>query len=167
VIAFVRHVRRAVALVERLLGLAVALLVVALVALVTGQIVDRHVLPLPMDAPDQYVRVGLVWLTFIGFALAVADRSAIRVDLIDHWLSPRAQARLGTACDAMMLAMATIIAIKGWRVVEVGAGQYLLGTPFTAALPNAGLFVGVVLMMVFLAARLIARLAPDAEEGGR
>ena len=158
--AFIEVLRGAVALVERLLGWAVALLVVGLVALVTGQIVDRHALPLPIDQPDQYVRVGIVWLTFIGFALAVADRSAIRVDLIDHWLSERARLRLALACDAMMLAMATIVAIKGWRVVEVGASQFLLGTPYTAALPNSGLFAGALLMIVFLSARLIARLAP-------
>jgi len=164
--AFLSLLRRAVALVERLIALAVVLLVAALVALVTGQIVDRHLLPLPIEQPDQYVRVGIVWLTFLGFALAVSERSAIRVDLIDHWLSARARDRLGLACDGMMLAMALVVAVKGWRVVEVGASQLLLGTPYTAALPNSGLFVGTLLIVLFLGARLALRLAGGGAAGG-
>ena len=164
--SFFPLLRRAVAVVERVLGWAVIVLVAALLVLIVGQLVDRHVVPLPIDAPDQYVRVGIIWLTFLGFALAVSERSAIRVDLIDHWLSPRARDRLALACDAMMLAMAAIVTIKGWRVVEVGASQFLLGTPYTAALPNFGLFLGSLLIVVFLAARLLARLDPASRGGG-
>jgi TRAP-type C4-dicarboxylate transport system permease small subunit len=159
-VTFFALLRDAVALAERVLGWAVIAIVVGLLAVVVGQLVDRHVVPLPIDAPDQYVRVGIIWLTFLGFALAVSERSAIRVDLIDHWLSPRAQDRLALACDAMMLAMAAIVTIKGWRVVEVGGSQILLGTPYSAALPNSGLFVGSLLIVAFLAARMLARLDP-------
>ncbi len=160
-----RVCRRALALTERLFGLVLAALVVVLLLLVTGQLIDRHVVDVPIDAPDQYVRIAIIWLTFLGFALAIADRTAIRVDLIDHWITPRTQFWLGAACDLVMLAMAIVIVVKGWRVVEVGASQYLLGTPYTAALPNTGLFVGAVLMVLFLLARLVARFAPGDGQG--
>jgi len=41
-----------------------------------------------------------------------------------------------TLLDRLMLALCLLLIVKGMRVVEVGAGQQLLGTPFTAALPN-------------------------------
>ncbi len=159
-----RVCRRALAITERLFGVALAALVLVLLLLVTGQLVDRHIVDVPIDAPDQYVRIAIIWLTFLGFALAIADRTAIRVDLIDHWISTRTQHLLGAACDLVMLAMAIVIVVKSWRVVEVGGMQYLLGTPYTAALPNTGLFVGALLMVVFLLARVVARFAPAQDE---
>lgn len=163
-----RVCRRALAVTEHLFGLVVAGLVLMLLLLVTGQLVDRHVVDVPIDAPDQYVRIAIIWLTFLGFALAIAEGTAIRVDLIDHWIGPGMKNLLAWLSDLAMLAMAVVIAVKGWRVVEVGASQYLLGTPHTAALPNAGLFVGAVLMCLFLAARLISRLSPaDPQDEAR
>lgn len=155
---------RTTRLVERVTGWVVAALVLFLVAIVVGQLVDRHAIDVPIHAPDQFARVGIIWLTFLGFALAINDGSAIRVDLIDHWIPERPRRIMAVISDVLLLAMSAFIAVKGWTVVEVGAGQYLLGTPFTAALPNTGLFVGAVLIVVFLAARLCRRLLPVESE---
>jgi TRAP-type transport system small permease protein len=157
---------KATRLVEIVTGWVVAVIVLFLVAVVVGQLVDRHAIDLPIHAPDQFARVGIIWLTFLGFALAVHDGSSIRVDLIDHWLPERARQIMAIVSDVVMLAMSAWIAFKGWAVVEVGAGQYLLGTPFTAALPNTGLFIGAILTVVFIAARLCGRLLP-ADTGPR
>ena len=72
--------------VERVLAWIIAALMLCLVVVVASQLVDRHVITLPMAAPDQYARVMLVWITFIGFALAVKNGLNIRVDLIDQRL---------------------------------------------------------------------------------
>jgi len=146
-----------VRLVETILGWIVAAVVVVLLAIVAAQLVDRHFIDLPIHAPDQFVRVGVIWVTFVGFALAVNDGTAIRVDLIDHWLPAPVRAVQAVVFDLILLAMSLVLVVKGWTVVEVGASQYLLGTPFTAALPNTGLFVGMAATALFLAARLLRR----------
>ena len=149
--------RRALRWLDRALAWFVAALVVALVAIVASQLVDRHFIDIPIQAPDQYARIGLVWLTFLGFALAVRGNVAVRVDIIDHWLPPPVRRWVGIASDLMLLLMLCVIAVKGWAVVEVGAGQLILGTPFTAALPNAALVVGAALMILYVALRLVLR----------
>jgi len=151
--------------VARVLRHAIGLLVVALLVVVSLQVVDRHFVNVPIDAPDQLVRIGLVWLCFLGFAAAVEAGANIRIEFMDMWLGPRARRVLAIVFDLAMLALCVLLIVKGMRVVEVGAGQQLLGTPFTAALPNAGFVVGVALTAFFVSVRLLRRLFdPTATE---
>jgi TRAP-type transport system small permease protein len=144
-------------LLERLLGWAVGVLVLVILVIVTGQFLDRHVIDLPWDAPDQLARICIIWLTFLGTALALSEGAAIRIDLIDHVLPPRLLAWRDLLFDCMLLALVLVIAVKGWKVVQIGANQLLLGTPFTADLPYAGLFTGMVLAAFFVALRIMRR----------
>jgi TRAP-type transport system small permease protein len=150
-------VRRALRWLDRLLAWFVAALVVGLATIVTGQLVDRHFIDIPIQAPDQYARIALVWLTFLGFALAIRGNVAVRVDIIDQFLPPGVRRWVGIVSDMMLLLMLSVLAVKGWTVYEVGTGQLILGTPFTAGLPNAALVVGVALMILYVFLRLVAR----------
>lgn len=147
-----------VTLIERVLGWAVAVLVAIALAIVAGQFVDRHFFDLPWDAPDQFARITVVWLCFLGTALALPQGSAIRIDLFDHVLPARFLAWREMIFDVLLLAMLLVLAIKGWTVVQIGASQILLGTPFTADLPYSGLFVGALLGALFIATRIVRRL---------
>jgi TRAP-type transport system small permease protein len=149
--------RRILHWIDRGLAWCVAALVVTLVAIVTAQLIDRHLIDIPIHAPDQYARVGLVWLTFLGFALAVRGNVAVRVDLVDHWLPAPARRWIGIASDAMLLLMTSVLLYKGWDVVLISSTQLILGTPFTAGLPAAALLAGCALMLLFVAVRIVAR----------
>ncbi len=153
--------------IERIIGWATVVLVVLILAIVSGQFIDRHIVDLPWDAPDQLARICIIWLTFLGTALALSEGTSIRIDLIDHILPPRMIAWRDRIFDVVLLGLLSVISIKGWSVVQVGASQLLLGTPFTADLPYAGLFVGVVLASIFVAIRLAGRVVeclPPIEE---
>lgn len=69
-------------------GVVAAMLLVLLSTV--GQVADRHVIQSDFGAYDQYGRLGLVWMTFLGIAIAVRERANIRIDLLDHFLSPGA-----------------------------------------------------------------------------
>ncbi|HVO47364.1 MAG TPA: TRAP transporter small permease subunit [Steroidobacteraceae bacterium] len=160
-----RNARTAIQLIERalralelVLEWMVALLVLLLLLIVFGQFVDRHFISLHIAAPDQYARVALVWLTFIGFAIAVRNGLNIRVDLIDARLPRKAQKALEIVFDAIMLFLLGVLMIHGRRVVEVGEGQVLLGTVLTAAQQSASLVVACAVMTLFVGLRLVARV---------
>ena len=145
--------------VERALEWLIAFLVIALVVIVASQFVDRHFITLPMAAPDAYARILLVWLTFVGFALAVKNGLNIRVDLIDAHLPKAVQRVLEYAFDVMMLVLTGIIGINGWRLVEIGHDQERLGTGMSEAWPSAALFVTCILLALFLLLRIVLRAA--------
>jgi TRAP-type C4-dicarboxylate transport system permease small subunit len=146
-------------LVERALGLVIGVLVLLLLGIVLLQLVDRHFFNVGIAAPDQLVRIGVVWLCFLGFAAALQAGVNIRIEFLEHWLGARARVVLAVVFDLAMLALCVLLAVKGMRVIEVGAGQQLLGTPFTAALPNTGFVAGVGLTGLFVLARLVRVLS--------
>jgi TRAP-type C4-dicarboxylate transport system permease small subunit len=148
---------RALRGVERVLEWFIAVLVMALVVIVASQFVDRHFVSLPMVAPDAYARVILVWLTFIGFALAVKGGLNIRVDLIDAHLPARVRRLLEYLFDVLMLLLTLVIGFHGWRLIVIGRDQERLGTVLSEAWPSAALFVSCILLVLFLALRIALR----------
>lgn len=150
---------RALAALEKLLEWFIALLVLGLLLIVASQLVDRHVVTLPMAAPDQYARVMLVWLTFIGFALAVKNGMNVRVDFIDSRLSPAVSRALELVFDLLMLAITVYAAWHAWPLMEVGADQERLGTILSEAWPTGALVLSSVFLVLFLILRIALRLA--------
>ncbi len=148
---------RALRGVERVLEWLIAVLVMALVVIVASQFIDRHLVSLPMAAPDAYARVILVWLTFIGFALAVKSGLNIRVDLIDSHLPPRVRRLLEYLFDVLLLLLTLVIGFHGWRLIVIGRDQERLGTLLSEAWPSAALFVSCILLVLFLTLRIALR----------
>ena len=128
----------------------IGLLLLALLAIVALQIVDRHFTDVPIAAPDAYARIVLIWIAFIGFALAARAGLAIRVDLMDHWLPHRVRLTLSLFFDLLKLAVLVLLIVKGWLLVEIGTYQSILGTDLTTAVPNAGLWIGSLMLFVFV-----------------
>ena len=143
------------------------LALLGLLAIVTLQIVDRHVTDVPIVAPDAYARILLIWVTFVGFALASRAGLAIRVDLMDHWLPEHVRRGLEILFDGAKLAVLVLLVVKGWALVEVGAYQSILGTDLTTAVPNAGLWIGSTMLLVFVVIGLLrarfGRVGPNPD----
>jgi TRAP-type C4-dicarboxylate transport system permease small subunit len=148
---------KALRLVERALEWLIALLVAALLVIVSSTFIDRHFVTLPMAAPDSYARVILVWLTFIGFALAVKGGFNIRVDLIDTRLPAKVRRLLEYAFDLVMLGLTVMLGANGWRLVVIGHDQERLGTMMSEAWPSGALFVACIVLVLFLVLRIVLR----------
>jgi len=150
---------KALRLVERALEWLVAALVATLLIIVASTFIDRHFITLPMAAPDAYARVILVWLTCIGFALAVKGGLNIRVDLIDARLPAKVRRVLDYIFDVVMLALTVILGVNGWRLVVIGQDQERLGTMMSEAWPSAALFVSCIVLVLFLVLRIALRFS--------
>lgn len=153
---------RAIArLIDRLgrgLRFAVGALAGIILLFTAGSVLDRHIFKSSFDAYDQIARLALVWMTFLGFALALRERQTIRIEILESLLGPRARLVLETIFDAGMLALAVLLLVKGWAVAEVGAFQDIIGTPFTYAWSYAAIPAASVLLILFLALRIAGRL---------
>ncbi len=108
-----------------------------------SQVIDRHVVQLwHADSAEEYIKVGIVWLTFIGLAAALADGETVRVEMVRNALPERGRRVLDAAFDLAVLAVLLVTLWHGWRVFQVGQYQTILGTDFTLAVPIAGLLLG-------------------------
>lgn len=157
------HALRLLEPVAKLVEIAVmallAFFVVVVFLMVSALFVDRYFVRVPIMAPDEISKIAIVWMTFFGFALAINDRTNIRVDLIDKRLSPAQAERLDLVFTAAILAMTAWIVAKSWILVVIGQGQSILGTPFNAGLTNLGFFIGGILTAFFCIMRILRGLA--------
>ncbi len=97
---------------ERIWELSIAAMVAGLLVVVASQVVDRYVIDLWTDSPEEWIKIGLVWLTFIGFALAMRHGTDIRVDLVDHFLPRKLLLVVNTVFDSLLLVLIGILCFK-------------------------------------------------------
>ncbi len=124
-----------------------------------GQAADRYGLHSDFNSYDQIAMLALVWLTFVGNILALRDNANIRVDMIDAWLPPRLLRLRNIVSDFAIIGLFLMIQVKIWRLVELGAGQVIIGTPFTSASTYMGLAVGSGFGILVVLVRLVLDLA--------
>jgi TRAP-type transport system small permease protein len=154
-----RWLERGLALLGRIAVVTSLLIVLAFTA---SQVVDRYGLSVAFNAWDQIAQLALVWVTFLGIALAIRDRTNIRVDLIDHWLGERWLELRDRATDLLAIAVLMVVQVKIWRLVDIGAGQVIMGTPFSMSATFLALAVGSGLAIGLLSIRFILAIADGA-----
>jgi TRAP-type C4-dicarboxylate transport system permease small subunit len=145
-------------------GSVVALTVLGLLLIVSSQTLDRYV-TVWHDSPEEYVKIGLTWLCFLGFALALKDGTEIRVDLADRFLPATARRWIYAAFDVALLALIGVVVIKSWTVFLISGDQLITGTDLTAAWPAGAMLVAFVLMFFVIAWRLVRRVRGDEATG--
>jgi len=146
-------VRRLARVVLRLLDGVIGILVTALLAVVVSELVDRNFVDLGLFSPEEYVKVLLVWLCFIGVARAFAGGDAIRVTFVAELLPRPVRIVISVLCNLLILAVLLVMIWKAYRSIPQALQQMILGTDLTVAVPTMGMLVGFVLLVpVFLVA---------------
>lgn len=123
-----------------------------------GQAVDRYALHSTFNSHDQIAQIALVWLTFLGFIYALRENANIRVDLVDGWLPSSVLRWRNIVADVGALILFVIIQVKIWRLVELGAQQTIIGTPFSSDIVYMALAVGSAWGIVVITVRLVLDL---------
>jgi TRAP-type transport system small permease protein len=156
---FVRRLERGLALLGRI-SLVISLLIV--LGFTCAQVVDRYGPSVAFNAWDQIAQLALVWVTFIGVALAIRDRANIRVDLIDGWLGGRLVAVRDRLADLLAIGLLVVIQAEIWRLVDIGGRQVIMGTPFTMSATFLALALGSGLAIALLTLRLVLAIVDGA-----
>lgn len=154
-----RIVLRFAGYVARVVDLVIALVVAALLILVTTQFIDRNYVTLWHDSPEEYVKIGLVWLCFLGFVRASATGETIRITFVHEQLPAQVQRIVDIAVDLLLLVVVLFLAWKSWVMVQTASMQIILGTSFTLDVPVYGMLAGFVLLVPLILWRLIRAAA--------
>jgi len=125
---------RALAFLEKGLRGAVALLVVAIVLLVSAQVTFRYALQAPLIWSEELTTLSYQWVSFLGAALAVRHRGHYGVDFVVRFLGPRWHPPLAWAGHAVVWLLGLFMIVFGGRLVESTASQVY---------PTLGFSVGV------------------------
>jgi TRAP-type C4-dicarboxylate transport system permease small subunit len=100
--------------VARLLDVAAALLLLAVLAIILAQIVARYVIGVSMPWSEELSRLLFVWLILI----AAAHTQHIKVSLVEDWLSGRARRAWQVVLHLVEAATAGFLAIMAYELSE-------------------------------------------------
>ena len=92
---------------------------VMLVLTMAIEVLRREVFSYSSIWGEEIVRYSFIYLAWIGAAAAVRERAHIRIDVVMHYLGPRAKALLYIFGDLVMLAVAVGALIWSFETVQV------------------------------------------------
>ncbi len=94
---------------------------VMLVVTMAVEVLRREVFSYSSIWGEEIVRYSFIYLAWIGAAAAVKDRAHIRIDVLMHYLGPRAKALLYIFGDVVMFAVALVALYWSFETVLVSA----------------------------------------------
>ncbi|HEY6513970.1 MAG TPA: TRAP transporter small permease [Burkholderiaceae bacterium] len=138
------------------LGIAVlkgflAFLLLAIVVMVFGNVVLRYGFNSGIDVSEELSRWCLVWLTFIGAALALKEGRHLGVDAFVVRLSRRGRSVCFLLTRTAMLAVAVLFFLGSLRQTRI---DWDIGAPVTGL--SHGLFYGVAVLFGAAATLILA-----------
>lgn len=150
---------RLLAVIERVLGIALLVLIVGAIAV---QVFTRYFFNQPIAWVEDVATFAFIWATFIGAALALKQGRHITIETFHARLRPRTRALLKAALHAIILVSVVVVARYALTVMQVESRSRTIALPVN--LPrhwfySVPLFVGLVSMAVTSAYFVLAHLA--------
>jgi TRAP-type transport system small permease protein len=99
---------------DRTLSYVVALLLVAMSAVVFGNVICRYFLDISLGWYEEISRFLLIWIVFLGAVIALIKGDHLSIDLLSFVLSPRACRMAAVLTDMVMLAALAIMFQGAW-----------------------------------------------------
>lgn len=94
---------------------------VMLVITMAIEVLRREIFAYSSIWGEEIVRYSFIYLAWVGAAVAVKDRGHIRIDVLLHYLPPRAKALIYIFGDLVMMFVAVIALYWSWETVMVSA----------------------------------------------
>ncbi|MDQ2083003.1 TRAP transporter small permease [Xanthobacteraceae bacterium Astr-EGSB] len=150
----------------RAIEIAVTLLLVAMSAMVFGNVVLRYGFNLGIDVSDELSRYAFVWLTFLGAILTLGDNSHVNIETVVAWL-PRHGRRVcmgATQIIIMLCAVAMFLGTEKLRPFNATLNSSVTEIPMSWV-SNAGFVAatGFFLIALVRLVRVVSGRVSDAE----
>jgi tripartite ATP-independent transporter DctM subunit len=119
------------------------------VAIVVASVFFRYVLNRPIAGSDEIATLVLVWLTFLGGAVAQRRRAHPSVSIFVQRLSPRALAYVEATTRLVEVVFFAFVCWHSLRLFQVRLGEPSAGAGFDMGLYPAALLLGVGATVLF------------------
>jgi TRAP-type C4-dicarboxylate transport system permease small subunit len=144
-----------IGLFNRVIGWALAALLLVMTVLIFWQVFARFVVGSPLYFSDEIARFAMIWLTFIGAGYAYRKGLLISVDIVLEFAGPRVSRLLRILIILTSALFAFILAKYGFELVGRVANQTAPSTRISMMWPYLAVPVGGIVILVNSVALLI------------
>ena len=135
---------------------AVFLILTGLVVTLALQVASRFVFKFPLAWTEELARIGLLWLVFIGSAVAARRAEHFAVELFMEKVPLPGKALIGRLVGLVVVAFFLLLAVVAAHSAHFGAIQTLPALGVSVAWATAAIPVGCVLVALHFAATMVA-----------
>lgn len=151
--------RRIVPTIDVFLAVFCSMIVIAFATLLALQVGLRHLSDTPLFWVEELCRFLLIWLTFMGSALAWGRRGHISIDFVLDLVGDRAVAGILVAVDVIMLGFAVWAIYAGWEYASASMSR----TSISLGIPTGIAYLGVPIAFLLIAIQTICFLFIDRQ----
>jgi TRAP-type C4-dicarboxylate transport system permease small subunit len=137
-------------LLSRLVEGLVILGATVIVTMVTTEVILRYIFSNSLIFTEELSRYLMVWIVFLGSALAIRDGSHIRISILANRLSPRLQQHMQLAAYCLTLIFLLVITIEGLKILPRQLYQMCITIDISLFYFYLAIPVGSILMIIFL-----------------
>jgi TRAP-type C4-dicarboxylate transport system permease small subunit len=135
---------------EGILVKIVAALVGVILVSVTAQVISRILGIAFFVWVDEATRISVLWITFLGSAVAIRRKSHFVIDLLVEMLPPKVQSVARVAIQAGILVGVLLLIFTGWQLSEIALNRVYPITRIRQTWGFAAVPVGAAFMLLFL-----------------
>ena len=128
----------------------VAILVGCILVSVTVQVVSRIIGVALFVWLDEVIRISVLWLTFLGSAVAIRRKGHFVIDLLVEMLPFTLRRIAGVGIQAAILIAVLLLLWTGWQLSEIAMGRVYPISRIRQTWGFAAVPVGGALMLLFL-----------------
>jgi TRAP-type C4-dicarboxylate transport system permease small subunit len=150
--------------IEMIPEVVVGLIVIAIAVLINVEIAMRYVLNQPVGWSDELSRVLMVWLTFLGAAVAVGRGSHLGLNVLGRHVSGRRLRVLNSIASAIVFCFAIALLLQGITATGTAFRQVLTMTGLSVGWQYMAAPVGAALMMIYAVRNVLQGRDPVPDE---
>ncbi|GAB3676117.1 TRAP transporter small permease [Salinisphaera aquimarina] len=136
-----------------------ALLIVALISLLGANVFMRYALGSPLFSTAEISHLLMVWLSFVGIAVAAAERRHMAMDLVDSLLPAHYARRLSIAISVVVVITSIYVVYSGVRLALFNQSLYSEQLQISYAFFYGAIPVGFFCYLLFELRHLVDLLA--------
>lgn len=125
-----------------------------IVTIVTIEVVLRYIFGLSLIFTEELARYLMVWIVFLGGALAVKDDSHIRINVLIQRLSPRLGQLVRIIAHGLTMLLLVVLTVEGTKILPRQLDQMCITIDTSMFYFYLAIPVGSILMIIFILPRI-------------
>lgn len=134
----------------KVLSAAITALSLVLAGLIILQVFFRYVLEIGIPFAEEFSRYIMVWITFLGSALAIHTKDHITMNIFINKLKGKARLWIDLAANALVVVFLSIVLVQGIRILPYQVAQMLISVRISIFWFYLAIPIGCALMLLFV-----------------